>query len=104
MFRSNEQQLKRASVLFTLTAPIALLSSCGRGSSSSQPPPPPTTGVTSIVVSPSRANIYTNQTRSFTAQVTGNGAFNNSVVWSVDGIPGGDSTIGSITSTGQFIA
>jgi hypothetical protein len=51
---------------------------------------------------PKRAEVVTTtQTQQFTATVSG-GSQNGGVTWSVDTIPGGNSTVGSITSAGLY--
>ncbi|MGD0467521.1 MAG: hypothetical protein ABSA54_04020 [Terriglobales bacterium] len=59
--------------------------------------------VTSVSVSPITAQVPIRQTQLFTAQVTGTGAFNNAVTWSVNGVTGGNNTYGMI-SAGQYTA
>ena len=88
------------SILACLCAP----SGCGGGGGSSgsqQPPPPPE--INSVIVSPDTAQLFTGSSQLFTAQVTGTGAFNPSVTWSVNGINGGNSTFGTIVN-GQYTA
>ena len=58
-------------------------------------------GVT-VTVSPASANVLVSATRQFTATVTGSA--NTSVIWSVNGVDGGSSTAGWITSTGSYQA
>ena len=57
-------------------------------------------GVT-VDVSPSSATVRTTRARSFTATV--NGA-PNTVTWSVNDIAGGNTAVGSIDSSGQYVA
>ena len=52
----------------------------------------------SVTVSPKAASITTSQTQQFTATVPGGGT----PTWSVDTIAGGNSTVGTIDSTGLF--
>jgi hypothetical protein len=61
----------------------------------------PPTGVT-VSVSPTAASVPTRQTLQFTATVQGSS--NTAVVWSVNGINGGNAETGSITSSGLFQA
>ncbi len=60
---------------------------------------PPTILVT---VSPSAITLAAGQTQSFTAGVTGTG--NTQVSWLVNGVSGGSSTLGTITSLGLYTA
>ncbi len=55
-----------------------------------------------VVVSPSGIALRTNATQSFAATVTN--ATDTSVTWQVNGIPGGDATVGSISVDGLYTA
>jgi hypothetical protein len=102
MRRANTfDRLSKISYL-CVVASFLTLAGCG-GSSSSQPPPPPPE-VSSVVVSPLSAQVSTGQTQLFTAQVAGTGAYNSAVTWSVNGAVGGNSTVGTISSSGQYTA
>jgi len=57
-----------------------------------------------VSVTPATANLETGGSQQFTAQVTGTGDFNASVNWSVNGVADGNSTLGTITATGQYTA
>jgi len=80
-----------------MLACLLVLASCGGGGSSSQTPPPPPE-VTSVVVSPSSAQVFTGQNQLFTAQVSGTGAFDTNVTWSVNDVSGGNSVVGTIVN------
>ena len=87
-------------------AVFAALVGCGGGGSGSQvtpPPPPPPSQVNSVTVAPSSAPVLTGASQLFTAQVTGTGPFNASVTWSVNGVNGGNSTVGTIVG-GEYTA
>ena len=71
----------------------ALMSTCG-GSTS---PPAPSVAIT---VSPGSASVQAGATQQFTATVTGTS--NTSVTWSVNSVPGGNSTVGTISATGLY--
>ncbi len=58
-------------------------------------------GVT-VTVSPPVANVLVSTTKLFSASVSGTS--DSSVVWSVNGVDGGDSAVGWIDSTGLFTA
>jgi len=62
------------------------------------------TGPTGILVgvSPVSAAVRQKQTQQFTATVSG--ATDNSVTWSVDGVAGGNSTVGTVSASGLFTA
>jgi IPT/TIG domain len=55
----------------------------------------------SVTVSPKRASVTLSQTQQFTATVS-NDPQNGGVSWSVDGVTGGNVTVGTISSTGLF--
>lgn len=61
-------------------------------------PPPPVT----VSVSPTSATVKTNRTRQFFATV--NNTSNKSVVWKVNGITGGNGTVGRIGTNGVYTA
>ena len=65
---------------------------------------PPGTGTTgsSITVSPTSATVFTGRTQQFTA--TAVGTTTNTMIWSVNGVPGGDAAFGTITTTGLYTA
>src|SRR5207253_1334995 len=56
----------------------------------------------SVAISPTSATLAPQQTQQFTATVSG--TTNSAVTWSVDGINGGNSTTGTISSTGLYTA
>jgi hypothetical protein len=55
-----------------------------------------------ISINPASASLTTNTTQQFTATVTG--TTNVGVVWSVDGVAGGNSTAGNISASGLYTA
>src|SRR5262249_9675473 len=57
-------------------------------------------GVVSVTLSPRRAAVTTGVGQSFVATVTGTS--NTSVSWSVDGVAGGNSTLGTISPSGAY--
>jgi arylsulfate sulfotransferase len=74
---------------------------CGGGQSQQQPAAPTPPVSITVTVSPSVAAINTGQSTQFTAAVTGS---NSGVTWAVNGIAGGNSTLGAIDQTGKFTA
>ncbi|MBX7219057.1 MAG: DUF1800 family protein [Blastocatellia bacterium] len=58
--------------------------------------------VTAVSLSPATDTLPFNGTRQFSASVTDNG--NTAVQWSVNGVVGGNSTIGTISASGLYIA
>jgi hypothetical protein len=73
------------------------LTSCGGGSSHS-----PSSVSTAVHVSPSAAIVATSTTQQFTATVTG--VSNTAVNWSVNGVAGGNGTVGTVSGTGLYTA
>ena len=66
------------------------------GSGPSQPPPP---GVT-VSLSPGSASVLLGEPQTFTATVSN--STNIAVAWSVNGIPGGNTTVGTISASGVY--
>lgn len=62
-----------------------------------------TIGSISVVINPTGATVQVGQTQQFTAMVLPPGS-NQQVSWSVNGIPGGSSTVGTITGSGLYTA
>jgi hypothetical protein len=79
---------------------LSTLWGCGGGSSKSTPSTPT---ITSVTIAPKAVSLQTGQMQQFTATVTGTGNFDPSVQWFVDGVNGGNSTVGTI-SGGQYTA
>lgn len=80
-----------------------LLAGCGGGSSGGSGGSPAPT-ITSVVVSCSTGTVPINQTDQCNVTVQGTGNFNSSVNWSVSGVAGGNSTVGTINSAGLYAA
>ncbi len=98
--------MNRASYInfvFFLTAVGAAIvaNGCGGGSGSSGGPPPPPPQI-SVTISPTTASVPINTTQQFTDTVTGTS--NTAVTWSVNGVMGGNSTVGTISNTGLYTA
>ena len=62
----------------------------------------PTAPVVSVKVTPPSASVIVQATQQFTATVTG--ATNQALTWSVNGVAGGNSTVGKVSSTGLYTA
>lgn len=73
--------------------PETLWSQYGRGSG---------TGTVNISLSPSSATVSVNQSLQFTAKITP--ASNSGAKWAVNGVPGGDATVGTISTGGLYKA
>lgn len=81
-----------------IAATVAIISGCGLTNSSSSNPPPNVT----VTVQPVTASVPLGQTQQFTATVTG--ASSSAVNWSVNGVVGGNSITGTISSSGLYAA
>lgn len=57
-----------------------------------------------VAVAPAPASVELGATQQFSATVTGSGSPNPAVTWTVDGIPGGNSMLGTISATGLYTA
>lgn len=87
-----------------LLAATILLHGCGGGSTGSGiiPPPPPPPQSVSIAISPTSSSILLGDSLTFSATVKN--ASNTNVTWSVNGIPGGSASTGTISSSGIYTA
>ena len=83
---STQDTTKSGSASVTVTAPAV----------------PPT--ITSVAASCAPASAQTGKTSQCTATVTGTGSYSSAVTWSVGGVSGGNSTVGTITSAGVYTA
>jgi hypothetical protein len=61
-------------------------------------------GPTSVTVAPMTAALGPSAQQGFTANVSGNGILNSDVTWSVNQIAGGNSSVGTITTSGLYTA
>ncbi len=75
---------------------LAVLAACGGTSSSTS------TSTVILSISPTSGSVTTGATQQFTITVTN--TTNMSVAWSVNGVVGGNQTVGFISSTGLFTA
>ncbi len=66
------------------------------------PPPPPPSPTITVSLTPPSGSILLGNSQTFSAQVTN--ATDTTVVWSVNGVPGGVATTGTITTGGVYTA
>jgi hypothetical protein len=78
---------------------VVMLAACG--SSNPTIATSSTAGVT-VTISPTQASVQTGKTQQFTATVTG--STNLTVTWKVNDVVGGNSTIGTVSSSGLYTA
>ena len=79
----------------------AWLFGCGAGGASQPPPPPPPPSI-EVTVTPANGSVVLGNQATFTATVTN--TTDTAVSWSVNSVPGGNATLGTITSAGVYIA
>ena len=91
--------LSALSLFLALWALSAWLTGCGATSGNPTPPPP---AAIAVSIAPSAATLPLGDTQQFTATVTG--TTNTAVSWSVNGIAGGNSAVGTITTSGLYTA
>ena len=89
---------RRFLFLLTVALSYAFLTACGGGSHPTQPQ----VVAVSVVVSPSRVTVSVGMTAQFTAAVKGTS--NQAVTWEVNGTSGGNTTIGTISTSGLYTA
>lgn len=77
---------------------VSFLFGCGSGGKITTPPPP----TTSVSISPTSVNVNIGTQQQFTAQVSG--STNTAVTWQVNGVIGGDASVGTISTAGLFAA
>src|ERR1700756_5647803 len=98
---------ERRRVIAGLVAGLVQLAGCGgsgsgpsNGGPSTQPPPPP--APIDVSVTPAAASVQTGGTQAFTATVTN--TTNKAVTWQVNGITGGNTSVGTISTAGVYTA
>ena len=75
---------------------------CGGGGAATGPPPPPPPPSIVVKVTPQSGSVLLGNTQTFSAQVTN--TTNTAVAWSVNGVVGGNSMVGTISATGVYTA
>src|SRR5690349_8246056 len=78
----------------------AMLAACGN--SNSPTIAAPSTGGVTVTITPTTASLQTTKTQQFTATVTGSS--NVAVTWKVNDVVGGNSTIGTVSTSGLYTA
>jgi hypothetical protein len=97
---SNAKSPRTTTIAFiALLAEGAWTFGCGGGGVSLPPPPPPPIEVT---VKPANGSVVLGGQATFTATVTN--TTDTTVSWSVNGVPGGNATLGTVTSAGVYSA
>ena len=88
--------MRRATLAFLAAISLWTLSACG-GGGSTPPPPPPT-----VTVTPATWNVQENTQQQFNASVANTS--DTAVTWQVNGVTGGNATVGTISSSGLYTA
>jgi len=97
--------MKRTNIAaFVCLAVSSLFTGCGvvstEPSSQNPPPPPPPPVSVAVSVTPIGAAVTPGSSTQFNAKITGD----TSVTWSVNGMAGGDASVGNIDGTGNYTA
>lgn len=92
----------RSSVVWACLLASGSLCACGGGGGQVAPPPPPPPPAVTVSVTPASASVFLGATQQFTATVTGSA--NSAVMWSVNGVAGGNDAAGTITAGGLYTA
>ena len=88
--------MRRATLAAFAALSLLTLSACG-GSGNNPPPSNPM-----VTVSPATANVQEASQQQFTATVTN--TTDTAVTWQVNGVTGGNATVGTINSSGLYTA
>jgi hypothetical protein len=59
--------------------------------------------VTAVIVEPDRVTLAPGESRQFTGTVAGTGLFSSALKWSINGIDGGNASLGTISSSGLYV-
>jgi parallel beta-helix repeat protein len=95
--RSSFSAHATAVIVLLSAASLLLLEGCGGNNSSTT-----ATGPITVTVSSPSSSVLLGNSQQLTASVTGTS--NTALTWSVSGVPGGNSTAGTITAAGLYIA
>ena len=88
--------MRRATLAAFAAICLWTLSACGGGGSPT-PPPPPT-----VTLSPATANVQEGAQQQFNATVSNTS--DTGLTWQVNGVTGGNSTVGTVSSSGLYTA
>lgn len=101
-FRKACHEIGLILLLWALLCCVLCAVSCGAGGSPTVGPAPPPSPSVTVNVTPGAATVLLGNTVGFTASVSGTS--NTAVEWTVNGIPGGNTVMGSISPTGSYQA
>jgi hypothetical protein len=94
--RTNYPELMRGRAVLLAVFSMLMLPSCGGTSSTVGP------GTVFVTIQPTSAGVLLGEAQAFTAGVTG--TTNTTVTWNVNGVTGGNPTIGTISASGVYTA
>jgi uncharacterized protein (DUF1800 family) len=112
MLFANTRRATNVSLTIAMLLVLALATACGggalggntgnngNGGNGGNTPPPPPPPASSVTLTPTSATIYAGQTVTFKATV--NGTTDQTVTWSVNGVSGGNATVGTISADGLY--
>lgn len=101
-FNAGGRRCRRVrKILPVAAAIISFICGCGVTESNAPPPPPPPPSIT-VNVLPVSTSVLLGATQQFTATVSN--TIDTSVAWTVNGISGGNSTVGTLSSSGLYTA
>lgn len=83
---------------------LLVLQGCGTAGTPAGGTPPPPPPAISVTISPVTVSVPAGGAQEFTVSVTGNGSQSANVTWRVNGVDGGNTTIGTISSTSTTTA
>jgi len=89
-----------AAILF---GAASLVSGAQQNAPPEQPPAQAAAVVTAVTVEPESVTLAPGESRQFTATVAGTGSFSSTLKWSVNGIDGGNASLGIVSSTGLYV-
>jgi hypothetical protein len=98
LLRSARESLRLLATLGALAILHGCSQSSGAGAGTVAPPSP----FIQVTVNPPTSSVILGNTQTFAATVTG--ISNTAIAWSVNGVPGGNATSGTITTTGTYTA
>lgn len=98
MSAARRSAVSAAAMLVLLAA--NLVSGCSGGGGAAEPAPPAAGPQIVVTVTPAVASITSIQSQQFRGSVAN--STNSSITWMVDGIPGGDSIVGFISTDGLY--
>ena len=98
--KRNELAMTRPHLIAGMFLIFTFLGGCGSNGPVNTTPPTTAATITSVTVSCATSPVQVGQTSQCNSTVMGTGNFNQNVTWSVNGVQGGNSTVGTISTAG----